>query len=96
MDRAGRLVIPKEIRERAGLEPGTELDIRLDNGVVAILPVRPGGRLVEEDGHLFWEPTTQTSPITVEEINRAIQDLREERDEEILEGSVHAKDRTGL
>ncbi len=44
IDRAGRLVIPKEIRDRAGLTPGMPLNIRVHNGVIEIepegLPVR--------------------------------------------------------
>lgn len=38
IDAAGRLAIPKAIREQAGLRPGIELDVRLSDGVVEIEP----------------------------------------------------------
>jgi AbrB family looped-hinge helix DNA binding protein len=84
IDRAGRVVIPKEIRQRAGLTPGTELDIRLDNGIVEILHPAAKGRLVEENGFLVWESAPGTPPITGASINQAIEDVRREREDEIL------------
>ena len=39
IDKAGRLVIPKEIRDEAGLGPGVELDIDYRDGQVLIEPV---------------------------------------------------------
>jgi AbrB family looped-hinge helix DNA binding protein len=38
MDRAGRLVIPREIRREAALGPGVPLDVRWRDGVVEIEP----------------------------------------------------------
>jgi AbrB family looped-hinge helix DNA binding protein len=39
IDGAGRLVVPKEIREQAHIEPGMPLDIRLRDGRIEIEPV---------------------------------------------------------
>jgi AbrB family looped-hinge helix DNA binding protein len=38
MDSAGRLVIPREIRREAALEPGTPLEVRWRDGVIEIEP----------------------------------------------------------
>lgn len=38
IDTAGRLVIPKELRREAGLQPGTELEIRWRQGLIEIEP----------------------------------------------------------
>src|SRR3972149_8245018 len=38
MDKAGRLVVPKAIREAAHLEPGTEVELRVVAGRVEIEP----------------------------------------------------------
>jgi bifunctional DNA-binding transcriptional regulator/antitoxin component of YhaV-PrlF toxin-antitoxin module len=38
MDAAGRLVIPREIRREAALEPGVPLDVRWRDGVIEIEP----------------------------------------------------------
>ena len=39
IDRAGRIVVPKAIREAAGLRPGTEVQFRVQGGHVEIEPV---------------------------------------------------------
>ncbi|MGE3976441.1 MAG: AbrB/MazE/SpoVT family DNA-binding domain-containing protein [Nitrospira sp.] len=38
LDAAGRLVILKELRREAGLQPGTELEIRWRQGLIEIAP----------------------------------------------------------
>jgi len=54
IDRAGRLVIPKTIRDEMNLVPGSELEIDLEGGEIRLrLPV-PKPRLVEEDGFLIF------------------------------------------
>jgi len=55
IDRAGRIVIPKELRDRVGLVPG-EVDIDVRGSAVVIESI-PGGRVVEEDGRLVVEAT---------------------------------------
>ena len=37
----GQIVVPKEIRERAGIDAGDELEISLENGTPAQESVRP-------------------------------------------------------
>lgn len=54
IDSAGRVVIPKALRERAGLRPGAELDIRESDGIIEIIPPPPQGRLIRKNGRLFW------------------------------------------
>ena len=39
IDRAGRIVVPKPIREAANLRPGTEVEFRVQGGRVEIEPV---------------------------------------------------------
>jgi len=52
IDAAGRLVIPKQIRREAGLQPGMPLDIRCRDGRIEIEPVLPKVEFVQE-GHLL-------------------------------------------
>lgn len=60
LDRFGRVVIPKAVREHLGLGPGTVLDIEEgeEEGIL-LRPRRPEPDLVEEDGVLVFtgEPT---------------------------------------
>ena len=84
IDRAGRVVIPKTLRERAGLQPGSELDINLRDGVLEIAPPPPQGRVVREGDLLVWESAPGTPPIAPEDINDAIRQVRQERETRII------------
>lgn len=48
----GQVVIPKELRERAGLHPGAEVDFELEGNRVTLVRRRPsslGGRFAGSD-----------------------------------------------
>ena len=47
IDRAGRLVIPKEIRDAAGIEPGMPLVVTCREGRIEIEPQRRPIRIVK-------------------------------------------------
>ena len=47
IDGAGRLVIPKPMRERLGLEPGDEVEVQLALDGVLISPVDLGAAVIE-------------------------------------------------
>ena len=49
IDLAGRMVVPKALRDLVGITPG-EVEIWVDGSGIKIEPV--AGRLVEVDGHL--------------------------------------------
>ena len=51
IDKAGRLVIPRSLRDRIGLTGGGEVELRLDGAAVRIEPV-PGVDLREDAGRL--------------------------------------------
>jgi AbrB family looped-hinge helix DNA binding protein len=89
IDRAGRVVIPKALRDRAGLRPGTELEIRCSNGVIEVAPAAPRGRVVREGAFLVWEPESGAGTVSEEEIVALIEADRERRLDEIA-------DRAGL
>ena len=57
IDKAGRLVIPAAIRDRAGLSPGATIEITLDDGAVRIERVADGPRLVRVGKRLVARPT---------------------------------------
>ncbi|MFN3258493.1 MAG: AbrB/MazE/SpoVT family DNA-binding domain-containing protein [Ilumatobacter sp.] len=51
IDRAGRVVIPKDIRDRLSLAADAELDIDLDGDTIRLVPVRQAGRrAIDIDG----------------------------------------------
>jgi len=60
IDKAGRVVIPSEMRRRAGLPPGTELEILLDDdGSVRLVRDVPGPRLQRVGRRLVARPTAR-------------------------------------
>ncbi|MFW6163465.1 MAG: AbrB/MazE/SpoVT family DNA-binding domain-containing protein [Planctomycetota bacterium] len=52
LDKFGRIVIPKPIRDALGLEPGTELDIAQENGAINIRPTVLSPQ-VKRKGHIL-------------------------------------------
>ncbi|MGH9644481.1 MAG: AbrB/MazE/SpoVT family DNA-binding domain-containing protein [Terriglobales bacterium] len=79
MDSAGRVVIPKDIRREAGLEPGVPLEIRVEDGRIEIeprcLPVR-----IEKRGHLAVAvPLIPVPPMDHEVVERTIEKIRNSR-----------------
>jgi AbrB family looped-hinge helix DNA binding protein len=81
IDRAGRVVIPKSLRDRAGLKPGMEIEVKFADGNIEISPPPPQGRLIRRDGMLLWDPGPNAEPF---DVNEAIRQAREEREDEIL------------
>lgn len=57
IDKAGRVVIPAAIRERAGLVAGAELDVTVDETGVRLERVAPGARLVKIGRRTVARPT---------------------------------------
>lgn len=61
IDRAGRLVIPRPLRDRIGLADGGEVEVELDGAAIRIEPVSAGG--FREEGGLLVIPASGT-PLT--------------------------------
>ena len=47
IDRAGRVVIPREIRDAAGLEPGSAIEVTERGGIVTIEPAATPVKIVK-------------------------------------------------
>jgi AbrB family looped-hinge helix DNA binding protein len=62
IDRAGRVVIPASIRERAGLVAGAEIEVTLDDAGVRLQRVAAGPRLVKVGRRLVARPTSENRP----------------------------------
>jgi len=59
IDKAGRIVIPAPIREQAGLEPGTELEVLVDDFSIRLVRAVPGPKLVRKGGRLVARPASR-------------------------------------
>lgn len=57
IDKAGRVVIPAPLRERAGLAPGTEVEVTLEDFGLRLERTAPSPRLVRVGRRLVARPT---------------------------------------
>ena len=73
IDPAGRLVIPKSIREAAGLVPGMPLAITFREGRVEIEPAPTEVKIVERAGFTVAEPVAPVETLDHETV-RAVRD----------------------
>ena len=70
MDAAGRLVIPREIRRKASLEPGVPLEVRCRDGVIEIEP-QPLAVTLERRGRLLIaRPRTKVRALRAAAVER--------------------------
>jgi AbrB family looped-hinge helix DNA binding protein len=80
IDDAGRLVLPPEAREAAGLVPGAEVEISIRDGTLEIAPLTVPVRF-ERKGHIVVAvPMVPVPPITTEMVNQLLDDMRRERE----------------
>ena len=79
MDAAGRLVIPREVRREAALEPGVPLEVRWRDGVIEIEP-QPLAVTLERRGRLLVArpavPVATLRTATVERTRRRLSERR--------------------
>jgi AbrB family looped-hinge helix DNA binding protein len=61
IDKAGRIVIPAAIRERAGLVAGAEVEVTLEDTAVRVERVARGPRLVRVGRRLVARPTAASA-----------------------------------
>ncbi|MBW3564174.1 MAG: AbrB/MazE/SpoVT family DNA-binding domain-containing protein [Acidobacteria bacterium] len=57
IDQAGRIVIPKEIRDRAGLTPGTEIEVEYTGASITIHRAVPAPKLDRVGGRIVARPS---------------------------------------
>ena len=73
LDKFGRVLIPKKLRGRMGLRPGSMLRVETADGVLVLRPERTGPLIVLERGLLVYSGEADG------DFARAIADAREDR-----------------
>ena len=76
IDAAGRVIVPKALRDQLGLAPGRELDIRARDGALVIEPVPTEVTLVKRGKRLVAKPKTALPKLTQDEIRAALEGSR--------------------
>ncbi|HEV3073014.1 MAG TPA: AbrB/MazE/SpoVT family DNA-binding domain-containing protein [Thermoanaerobaculia bacterium] len=77
LDKAGRIVIPKPLREALNLEPGDALELDRAGDEITLRPVRGSGPLTKEQGVWVFRAG---QPLTATTTDEVLQRIREERD----------------
>ena len=80
MDRSGRMVLPKAIRDEAGIEPGMPLRICVRDGRIEIEPEYANVRLVKKGRLTVIERVEPGPPITARAVRALTHRLRDRRD----------------
>lgn len=78
IDHAGRLVIPKRIREMAGLQSGAELEVEYRDGKIEIEPRAAEMTLRKVGRRVVIVAPRGTPQMTVQDVETVRQEIREE------------------
>jgi AbrB family looped-hinge helix DNA binding protein len=73
VDSVGRIVVPKQLRDSLGMQPGTTVEISAYGAGLQVLPAGRTARIVEVDGHIVAASDT---PVTDDIIFGLIDSLR--------------------
>jgi AbrB family looped-hinge helix DNA binding protein len=77
IDKAGRIVLPKPVRDELQLSPGDSLEVDSSEERVILRPVRGNGRIYKKQGVWVFD---SGEPLGVDVVNKTLRRVREERD----------------
>jgi len=76
IDRAGRIVVPKPLRQVLGLKPGLALEIRAGDGRLEIEIASTPMRLKKRGKGLVAVPDAKLPPLTAEQVRETMERIR--------------------
>jgi AbrB family looped-hinge helix DNA binding protein len=77
IDSAGRVVIPKPLREELGLRGGEEIEVTIRDGRIELEPSFKPVQIVERDGFLAAEiEKDESAPLTASEVRDLLERFR--------------------
>jgi AbrB family looped-hinge helix DNA binding protein len=92
LDKAGRVVLPKPVRDELQLSPGDSLELESSEQQIVLRPVRGTGPLRKKRG--VWVFRTGT-PLSAKAVSQAITEVRRDRDQNNLGGRQRAQRQRG-
>jgi len=76
IDKAGRVVIPAQVRERTGLTAGAELELTLEDSTIRLERVAPGPRLVKVGRRLVARPSASSAARPLVDVAALVEEER--------------------
>jgi AbrB family looped-hinge helix DNA binding protein len=76
IDKAGRVVIPVQVRERTGLVAGADLELTLEDSIIRLERVAPGPRLVKVGRRLVARPSVSSDARPVVDVAALVEEER--------------------
>jgi len=76
IDAAGRVVIPKSLREAIGLGDGGEIEIQLVDGALLVAPPTVRKRIEEHDGRATIVAEQELPPLTDQVVRDVLDAIR--------------------
>ncbi|HEY7352147.1 MAG TPA: AbrB/MazE/SpoVT family DNA-binding domain-containing protein [Terriglobales bacterium] len=81
LDKAGRVVLPKAIRQELQIEPGDSLELEATEDQIVLRPARGNGRMKKVRGVWVFH---SGHPMAPELAKKAVEKVRRERDRKVL------------
>ena len=76
IDKAGRIVVPKPLRDERGLSGGQDLEITARDGHLEVDVAPVAMRLEDRDGALVAVPSEPLPPLTAEQVREVLERTR--------------------
>ena len=76
IDSAGRLIVPKALRDELGLTPDSELEIRARDGALVVEPVPTSVSLVRKGKVVVAKPNTPLPKLTQDDVRAILEGTR--------------------
>ena len=85
IDRAGRVVLPKEVREELAIKPGDTFKVSIHGSSVTLTPNKKSNGFIRKGKALVFS-TSGEETVTQEQVAEVLHEAGAERDEQTLAG----------
>jgi AbrB family looped-hinge helix DNA binding protein len=82
IDGAGRVVVPKALRQAIGLRPGSEVEMRVSDGRIEMEPAPLEVRTERRGGLLVAVPSAPLPPMAASAVDETVASLRTSRSDQ--------------
>jgi AbrB family looped-hinge helix DNA binding protein len=81
IDKAGRIVLPKPVRDKLQILPGDQLKMETDDDRIVLRPARGSAQLRKKHGIWVYH---SDEPLTAAAVRETLEQVRRERDQQNL------------